>query len=251
MKISIITATRNSCATLQRAILSYISQDYTDKQYIVVDGMSTDCTLDIIKKYRNFIDVFVEKTPQGIYNAINYGIKIASGDVIGLLHSDDFYAYDQVLSDVMTLFEQGADIVYGDVVYVRENGKIWRYWKAGDFSPRKLKFGWMPPHTTFFVKRSLYEKYGLYREQMRIAADFEMVLRLMSKNVKVGYIPKILTIMSAGGESNKNLSNIFQKMKEDRLAARLNGYPGWFTVMFKNLRKIDQLAQMLFYNRKI
>ncbi len=251
MKISIITATRNSCPTLQRAILSYISQDYPDKQYIVIDGLSQDCTLDVIKKYRDYIDVFVTKTPQGIYNAINFGIKIASGEVIGLLHSDDFFAYNGVLSDVMELFEQGADIVYGDVVYVREDGKIWRYWKAGNFSLSKLKFGWMPPHTTFFVKRHLFEKYGLYREDMRIAADFEMVLRLMSKNVKIYYLPKILTIMSAGGESNKNLSNIFRKMKEDRLAAKLNGYPGWFTVMFKNLRKIDQLAQMLLSRKKI
>jgi len=244
MKISIITATRNSCQTLERAIISYIDQTYQSKEYIIVDGLSTDCTLDIIAKYRQYIDVFVAEKPQGIYPALNKGIELASGQVIGFLHSDDFFADRQVLADVMERFEQGADIVYGDVVYVLNDGRIWRYWKAGKFHKRKLHFGWMPPHTTFFVRRQLYLDYGLYRQDMRIAADFEMVLRLMSKSVNVQYIPRILTIMSVGGESNRSLQNIWLKMKEDRRAAKLNGFAGWTTVFFKNLRKINQLRYM-------
>ncbi len=250
MKISIITATKNSCKTLEKAIISYVYQTYEPKEYIVIDARSGDCTYDIIMKYRTFIDTFLTDQGNGIYAALNTGIKVASGDVIGFLHSDDFFAYNEVLTDVMREFEKGADIVYGDVLYVFPDGKIWRYWRAGKFSRRKLRFGWMPPHTTFFVRRSLYEKYGLYREDMRIAADYEMVLRLMSKDVKVGYVPKILTIMSVGGASNRSLRNIWIKMKEDRRAALANGYPGWATVLFKNVRKVGQLRYMLLSKRK-
>ncbi len=250
MKISIITATKNSCQTFERAIVSYLLQDYPQREYIVVDGMSKDCTLDLIAKHRNNIDVFVEEQGRGIYSAINLGIKLSSGDVVGLLHSDDFFAYNEVLSEVMHKFEQGADIVYGDVIYVLPDGKIWRYWKAGNFKRRKLFFGWMPPHTTFFVRRELFFKYGLYREDMQIAADFEMVLRLMKQDLNVAYVPKVLTVMSAGGKSNRNLKNIWLKMKEDCKAAKLNGYPGWITVFFKNLRKSNQLFHILISRKK-
>ncbi len=245
MKISIITATKNSCKTLDRAIISYISQDYENKEYIIVDGHSTDCTLDIIARYRPYIDVFVTDDGTGIYSALNFGIKVASGDIIGFLHSDDIFADDKVLADVAEKMQQGADIVYGDVVYVLPDGRIWRFWEAGKFKKRKLWFGWMPPHTTFFVRRELYEKYGLYREDMQIASDFEMVLRLMKKDVNVAYINRVLTIMAAGGQSNRSLKNVWIKMKEDRRAARLNRQWGWPTVLFKNLRKLDQLQQML------
>ncbi len=248
MKISIITATKNSCKTLEQSLLSYIMQDYPDKELIIVDGYSTDCTLDVIKKYRQHIDVLTFEPKSGIYPALNLGIKVASGDVIGFLHSDDFFIDNKVLTDIAKMFQQGYDVVYGDVVYINSKGKIWRYWKAGKFSAKQLIFGWMPPHTTFFVKKDLYQKYGLYREDLLIAADYEMILRILTKNVCVGYVDRLLTVMRAGGKSNRSLSNILLKTKEDFYSAKINGMPALITVLAKNIRKINQFFPLKLRN---
>ncbi len=250
MKISIITATRNNCYTLERAILSYINQKYDNKEYIVVEAPSSDCTGEVLNNYASYIDRRIVDEGKGIYYALNAGIKAASGDIIGLLHADDFYADEDILSDVARLFAQGADMVYGDVVYVLPNGKIWRYWRAGEFNKRKLRFGWMPPHTTLFVRKELFDRLGYYRTDMRIAADFDMVLRFMKATDRVAYLPRVITIMSAGGESNRSFANIILKMREDARAARDNGYNGWITVLFKNLRKIGQLRTVGFMQKK-
>lgn len=251
MKFSIITLTKNNCQTLERALLSLIDQTYKDYQHIVVDAGSTDCTQQIIRKYSQYITTILQDKGHGIYSALNMGIRAATGDVIGLLHADDFFADQKILEDIAQLFEQGADIVYGDVIFVLPDGKIWRYWRAGKFHKRKLHFGWMPPHTTMFVRGELFKRYGLYREDMRIAADYDMVLRLFTKDLVVKYLPRVITVMSAGGESNKSLGNILQKMKEDRRAAKDNGFNGWITVMFKNLRKLGQLRSLghLFHSK--
>ncbi len=241
MKFSIITLTKNNCHTLERALLSLIDQTYKDYEHIIVDADSTDCTPRIINKYSRFISTLLRDAGRGIYAALNTGISASTGQVIGLLHADDFFADQKTLEQVAHLFDQGADIVYGDVLFVLPDGKIWRYWRSGQFDKRKLRYGWMPPHTTMFVRKQLFDRYGLYREDMQIAADYDMVLRLLTKDVKVSYLPQVVTVMSAGGESNRSLRNIWVKMKEDRRAARDNGFNGWMTVMFKNLRKLGQL----------
>jgi len=244
MKITIITLTKNNCPTLERSLLSLIDQTHKDWEHIIVDAHSTDCTPQIINKYSDYITTILEDKGTGIYSALNLGIRAATGEVIGLLHADDFFADNRVLEDIARLFDQGADIVYGDVVFVLPDGKIWRYWRSGDFKKIKLRFGWMPPHTTMFVRKSLFDQYGLYREDMRIAADYDMVLRLFTKDVSVSYLSRVVTVMRAGGESNRNLRNILQKMREDWQAARDNGFNGLVTVFFKNVRKIGQLRSL-------
>ena len=243
--------TKNNCQTLERAILSLTDQTYKDYEHIIVDAQSTDCTQQIINKYSRYIHTVLQDSGQGIYAALNMGIRAATGQAVGLLHADDFFADQKILEDVAALFDQGADIVYGDVLYVLPNGKIWRFWHSGQFNQRKLRFGWMPPHTTMFVRRELFDKFGYYRTDMRIAADFDMVLRLLAKDLKVSYLPRVITVMNAGGESNRSFGNIIQKMKEDRRAARDNGFNGLITVLFKNLRKVGQLRSLgNFFSKK-
>ncbi len=244
--------TRNNCHTLERAILSLVDQTYTDYEHIIVDANSTDCTPQIIRKYSNFVQTILQDAGKGIYAALNMGIRASTGQVIGLLHADDFFADQKILEEVSHLFEQGADIVYGDVLFVLPDGKIWRYWRSGQFNKRKLHCGWMPPHTTMFVRKELFDRFGLYREDMRIAADYDMVLRLLTKDIRVSYLPRVVTVMSAGGESNRTLRNILQKMKEDYRAARDNGFSGLWTVMCKNVRKIGQFRSFgyLFTSKK-
>jgi len=155
MKISVITLTKNNCTTLERAIVSLIDQTYKNYEHIIVDAHSNDCTLDILDKYQKYISVVLHDNGEGIYSALNLGIQAASGDIIGILHADDFFANKSILERIAGLFKQGADIVYGDVIYVLPNGRLWRYWKAGDFKKSKLSYGWMPPHTSVFVKKKI------------------------------------------------------------------------------------------------
>ena len=245
IKISIITVSYNSEKTIKDTIESIFLQDYTNIEYIVIDGGSTDGTLDIIKKYAHQISYYISEPDKGIYDAMNKGIKAATGDVVGILNSDDFYPNSYVISNVVKTFvNQTCHAVYGDLVYVKqkETSKIVRYWQAGEYSTSKIKNGWMLPHPTFFVKKEIYERYGDYNTDLKSAADYEMILKLLYKhNINVFYIPMILVKMRAGGTSNSSLMNRIRANKEDGLAWTKNQLnKPVFVRVKKPLQKIRQ-----------
>jgi glycosyltransferase involved in cell wall biosynthesis len=244
-KISIITVSFNSQSTIKHTIQSVASQDYQNKEYILIDGASTDWTLDIISFLKDKINYFVSEKDNGIYDAMNKGIKVATGEIIGILNSDDFYSNNEVLSKVANIFEEtDCDCLYGDLVYVDKGDarNIVRYWKSGKFSKKKLRMGWMLPHPTFFVKKEIYEKYGLYNIKLKTAADYEMILRLLhNDSIKVEYLPEILIKMRIGGESNSSFINRLKGNYEDNLAWDMNNLrKPPFIRFLKPLRKIIQ-----------
>jgi glycosyltransferase len=243
MKISIITATRNSSSSLQSCINSVHSQTYPNKEYIIVDGKSSDNTLHIIRENSDKINTWISEKDNGIYDAINKGIQKASGDVIGLLHSDDTFANENVLAQVAEALEKyNIDSVYGDLVYVTGNGNPFRIWISGPCTEAKILDGWMPPHPTLFVKKEVFNKCGLYRTDMKISADYEMVLRLFYKHkITTHYLPLTTYYMTTGGASNKSLENIITKSKEDYRAIKIHELPSPVrTLLMKNLRKLPQ-----------
>ena len=221
-KISVITVSFNSVITIRDTIESIISQDYNNIEYIIIDAGSKDGTLEIINEYKDYISFFSSEDDKGIYDGMNKGISIATGDVVGILNSDDFYPNSFIISNVVSTFiNEGCDAVYGDLVYVKffDIDKIVRYWQSGNYSADKIRNGWMLPHPTFFVKRFLYEKYGYYDTDLKTAADYKMILKLLYKyNIKVFYIPMILVNMRMGGVSNSSILNRLRANKEDGLA---------------------------------
>jgi glycosyltransferase involved in cell wall biosynthesis len=245
MKVSIITIAWNSAETIEDTIKSVIAQDYEDLEYIVIDGASKDNTLDIVNKYKDNIAVVISEPDKGIYDAMNKGVKASTGDVIGILNSDDFYADNHVVSDIAALFKSsGAQGVYADLVYVNrtDTDRVLRYWKAGAYKAGMFRKGWMPPHPTFFIQAECYKNYGLYNTELRSAADYELMLRMMHKHkISVAYLNRVITRMRDGGESNVTLKNRIRANKEDRKAWAMNGLkPGLLTLYRKPLSKIKQ-----------
>ena len=248
MKVSIITIAYNSDETIEDTILSVASQDYPNIEYIIIDGASKDQTLAIVNKHSKSIDKIVSEPDKGIYDAMNKGVQAASGDVIGILNSDDFYANEQVISSIVKQFESSkADGVYADLVYVdrQDSDKIIRYWKAGEYQNGLFEKGWMPPHPAFFVKKSCYDQFGHYSLKLRSAADYELMLRFIRKeNIQVSYYPEIITKMRVGGQSNVSLKNRWKANREDREAWRMNGLnPSLLTLIRKPLSKIKQYVK--------
>ena len=244
MKISIITATYNSAATVKDTLDCVRRQTYPEIEHIIIDGLSKDNTLDIIAGFPNVARVVSEKD-KGIYDAMNKGIRVATGDVIGILNSDDIYTGPSVLSAIAGAFADPAVMtVYADLQYVHpENlGRIIRTWKSGSFKRRYFYYGWMPPHPTFFVRREVYDQVGLFNTDLHSAADYELMLRILLKfGLSTRYIPQVVVKMRAGGKSNASLRNRFRANKEDRLAWKLNGLkPYFFTLYLKPIRKISQ-----------
>ncbi|MCD5380379.1 glycosyltransferase [Candidatus Gracilibacteria bacterium] len=243
--ISIIVATYNSESTVQDTIDSLLSQTYTNFEVIVQDGESSDDTINIVRSYKdNRLKLFVEKD-NGIYDAMNKGIHNATGDIIGILNSDDFYADNEVLQDVVQLFDsENIEAVYADLRYVQpiDTTKIVRNWKAGEMSDRKWINGWMPPHPTFFVRRVVYEKYGTFNLSLKTSADYELMLRLLyKKKINCGYIPRCIVNMRTGGQSNLNIKNRLKANKEDKKAWFINDINSkWYTIYLKPIRKIRQ-----------
>jgi glycosyltransferase involved in cell wall biosynthesis len=244
MKISIVTATFNSAATVADTLRSIRDQIHPEVEHVIVDGGSTDGTLGIVKEFPHVAKVITGKD-DGIYDAMNKGILSAGGEVIGILNSDDVYTDDTVLAEIASAFTDKAVMtVYADLQYVHPGdlNRVQRTWKTGVFRKRKFYFGWMPPHPTFFVRRSVYEQAGLFNLALRSAADYEMMLRILLKlGMTAYYIPRVLVKMRAGGISNASLFNRLRANREDRLAWKLNGLrPYFFTLYLKPLRKIHQ-----------
>lgn len=241
MKITIITATLNNQKTIEQCLRSVASQTYKDIEHIIIDGKSKDKTLEIVKKFEH-IKIIVSEKDNGIYYALNKGIKLSTGDIIGFLNADDFFASKKVIENIVNTFKtKNAKVVYSDLVYVMPDGeKIFRYWQAGEFSVKKLKNGWMPPHPTFYAKKQIYNKFGLFNTKYSISADYDLMLRILKTNPKVEYIPQVTIKMRIGGKSNKSIKLILQKMKEDIDAIRNNKIGGIFTLFKKNFRKLNQ-----------
>lgn len=244
MKISIITACYNSAATIGDTLQSVSMQTFDNVEHIIVDGASTDNTLEIVG-YFTHVSKIVSEKDNGIYDAMNKGVALATGDVIGILNSDDVYTDRYVLSKVMKEFEKNdTDAVYADLQYVKSNDleKVTRTWHSGSFSKRKFYYGWMPPHPTFFVRREVYEKIGNFNCSLRSAADYEFMLRVLLKNnFKARYIPEVMVKMRTGGMSNATLRHRLRANREDREAWRMNNItPYFFTIPFKPLRKVLQ-----------
>lgn len=245
MKVSIITITYNSAATLEDTLRSVLEQDYPNVEYIVVDGGSTDGTLQIIEKYRDRIHTFVSENDQGLYDALNKGIGMATGDVIGMLHSDDFYVNPQVISKYVGVFERTrCDAVYSDLYYVDKDNtdKIFRKWKSGTYRAGAFLNGWMPPHPTFFVKREVYQRFGRFNLEFKSSADYELMLRFIHRHhIRLAYLPEFTVKMRVGGKSNQSLQNRINANLEDRRAWVINQLkPRFYTLYLKPLRKLIQ-----------
>ncbi|MEI6456021.1 MAG: glycosyltransferase family 2 protein [bacterium] len=255
MKISVITITYNSEKTLRDTIESVLGQSYPDIEYIVVDGKSKDGTCDIVRSYGDRITKFVSEKDNGLYDALNKGIGLATGDVVGFLHSDDIYASAETVKLIAEAFNRfGVDAVYGDLVYVdqHDTGKIIRFWRSGKFHRSRALAGWMPPHPTFYVKREVYEKYGRFNTTFRIAADYESILRFLVRfRISTFYIPLILVRMRVGGESNKSIRNVIRKSMEDIRAMHTNGLITVAALFNKNASKFKQFMPPEWVNRQI
>ncbi|MCC6690970.1 MAG: glycosyltransferase [Bacteroidia bacterium] len=245
MKVSVITTCKNSAFTIETTIKSVLAQDYPDIEYIIIDGASTDGTLEIIKKYSSKISSIVSEADEGIYHAINKGICISTGVVVANLNSDDFYSSPTVLSQVVSAFKNSeASAVYGNLLYVdkKDTNRVIRNWQSGAYSEGLFLKGWMPPHPAFFAKKELYDKYGMFNTKLKSAADYEIMLRFIHKHkIKVAYVPEVLVKMRTGGKSNASLLNRIKANLEDRRAWKINELnPGLFTLLLKPLRKINQ-----------
>ena len=248
MKVSIITTVLNNKETIESAIKSVLGQRYLDIEYIVIDGGSIDGTIKIIESYKNKISKFISEPDRGIYDGINKGIKNATGDIIGNLNSDDFYANTNVIETVVkTMKEKNVDVCWGDLVYVNKKNteKTIRYWKSSEYKEGKFKKGWMPPHPTFFVKKWVYKKYGNFNLDFPIAADYELMLRFLEKHkVKSCYIPQILVKMRIGGKSTKSIKNIIKANIDCYKSWKINGLKiNPIIIFIKPLSKIFQFIK--------
>jgi len=237
--------TYNSAATIEQTIQSVTGQSYTDIEYIIVDGCSKDDTLKIAERYKDKIAKIVSEPDKGLYDALNKGIAMATGEVIGLLHSDDFYVDSDVVKKYAQLFEKDRpDAAYSDLYYVdkTDTSKIVRKWKSGKYHQNAFINGWMPPHPTFFVKREVYKKYGHFNLDFKSAADYELMLRFIQKNkISLSYLPEFTVKMRVGGKSNVTVQNRINANLEDRRAWKINGLkPRFYTLYLKPLRKILQ-----------
>jgi len=238
LKVSIITVSFNSAKTIADTIDSVLSQDFPEIEYIIVDGGSTDGTVDIIRQNENRISQWISEKDQGMYDAMNKGIAMATGDVIGILNSDDVYMNTHVISDLMRLMQsQNTEVVFADLILVDSSNqnKVIRYYDSGRFHPSKFKFGWMPAHPTVFVKRELYQRVGKFSTTYQIAADYEMLIRMLAiEKASYAYFPKPVVRMRAGGASTSGISRNWILNQEIIRACKENGiYTNLFMLLLK------------------
>ena len=250
MKVSIITATYNSEKYLADCIQSVRKQTYGNIEHIIVDGKSTDGTVKIIQKNADSIACWISETDRGMYDAINKGIKLATGDIIGVLNSDDMLASADVIMDIVACFDEtGTNSLYGDLVYVDpvNSRKVLRYWKGLSYKRFRFNYGWMPAHPTFYIRRELIEQFGGYENHYYTAADYEFMARYLYRHkVSSFYLPKMIVKMRNGGISNNNLRGRFRANRRDYLAMKKNKIPAAFFVsILKPLIKLPQYKSTL------
>ena len=244
MKVTIITATFNSAKTLALNLNSVARQSYKNIEHIIIDNCSTDCTLGLANSYGHISRIISEKD-KGIYDAMNKGIANATGDIIGILNSDDYLANEHTIANIVSEFKStNAQATYGNLIYVdnKHPEKIKRVWVAGGYNPELFYSGWMLPHPTLYVKREVYEQYGIYNDSFKYAADYEMILRLLLKHkINIAPMREVIVYMLAGGAGNKDIGTRIKVNLEDRRAWQTVGLtPKWYTLYFKPLRKLWQ-----------
>lgn len=254
MKVSIVTVVFNGEAFISECIRSVLSQTHPDIEYIVVDGGSTDGTIECIRSFKKGIAQFISQKDLGIYDAMNKGISMATGDVIGILNADDFFSDNNVVENLVRAFSHtNCDVVYGDLFYVRRNdtARIVRKWTGQPYSHRLFSYGWMPAHPTFYARKELFERYGNYDLSYGSAADYELMLRFMHRHkVTATYLPHVFVQMRMGGISNHCLTNRLEALINDYRAMKANmvNFP-YIIIILKPLRKVFQFS--LFFNFKL
>lgn len=247
MKFSIITVSFNNAAFIAETIESVLAQDHTEIEYIIVDGASTDGTVDIVKGYSERIHTFISEPDKGVYDAMNKGVHAATGDVIGFVNADDMLASIDVISTLNTAFEVGdEDAIYGDACMVDANDvqKVKRFWKGGEYSREQFRKGWMPPHLGTYIKRQCYLDHGSFRTDLSVSADYELMLRFMYKHkVSARYLPKVIVRFRLGGVSNRSLAHIWKANVEVYRSWKLNDLRiSPFIIFQKPLRKLRQIV---------
>ena len=252
MKVSIITVTYNSARYVEDCINSIIRQNYPNIEYIVVDGNSTDGTVDIIRKYEPHICKWISEEDSGMYDALNKGMRLATGDIVGILNSDDVLASADVISEIVHCFrEKNIDSLYGDLVYVDPHDlqKVLRFWKGLPYDRNRFKYGWMPAHPTFYIRRELIERYGGYESHYFTAADFEFMARYLYRyRINSYYLPRLIVKMRSGGASNESFSRRLRANRRDYLAMKKNKIPFPLIVsILKPLIKMPQFYNAMFY----
>ena len=230
MKVSIITVAFNSAATIAHCMQSVLDQSYSNIEYIVVDGLSKDNTLNIVREFEPLFAGkmrWISENDNGIYDAMNKGLHMATGDVVGILNSDDFFTDNDVIEKVAQAFtDDKIDAVYGDVHFVRETNisRCVRYYSSAGFRPWWLRFGIMPAHPSFYARKEVFQKAGLYKTDYKIGGDFEMMVRLFKRfDIKTKYLPMVFVTMRMGGASTKNVGSRLTLLREDTRACRENG----------------------------
>ena len=244
MKVTIITVAYNSAATISDTLDSVALQSHRDVEHIVIDGASTDDTLAIVRDRGKYVARLISEPDRGIYDAMNKGLRLATGDLVGFLNADDMLATPNATAAIARAAAPAdVDAVCGDLVYVKKDrpSEVVRYWRCGEFSPARLRYGWMPPHPTLYVRRSRLAELGLFDVRLRIAADYDFILRYLGHpGIRVAYVPEVLVKMRTGGASNRSLGALIEKSREDLFALRKNRSGGLLTLLCKNARKLPQ-----------
>lgn len=245
MRVTVITVAYNSERTIGDTLASVASQTHPDLEHLVIDGASRDNTLRIVRDAGHHVAQVISEPDHGIYDAMNKGLALATGDLVGFLNADDMFAGSDSVAELAAEAQRtNAQAVYGDLVYVRDDdpGAVVRVWRSGSFTPSQLRFGWMPPHPTFYVRSATLRTLGGFDTRYRIAADYELMLRCLSGSADqpIGYVPRVLVRMRTGGASNRSLSALWRKSTEDLRALRTSGVGGLGTLMCKNVRKLPQ-----------
>lgn len=249
MKVSIITAVLNRRDEIKQSLDSLINQTYKNIQHVIVDGESTDGTLEILKDYKNSVKdyevILISEKDNGLYEALNRGLKLCTGDIIGVLHAGDLLANGNVLETVVKKFRESQDIdgVYGNVLFFNDNNAIVRETELGEVSLEKIFKGWHPIHTALFLRKRVYDKLGFYREDFDIASDYEYILRIFFKGkIKLAYLNKVLVKMKTGGKSGHTPKKLLRKLKEDWLIIKEYDLPP-YTLLTKRLYKIPEFIK--------
>lgn len=250
MKISIITVCFNSAETIRDTIESILFQSYKNIEYIIIDGGSKDKTLEIVNDYADKIHKIISEPDEGIYDAMNKGLALATGEVVGFLNSDDFYADSSVVEQIVDVFQDQAkafDVCFSDLVYVSsDNKRIVRYWQSKPFTKGAFALGWCPAHPTFYVRKSIVDKYGYFDPSYRLAADAEFMMRYLEREgLRSVYIPHIWVRMRVGGQTNQSLKNIVRQNKEILRALEMNGIP-YSKILFVTNKIASRIWQFIF-----